>query len=37
MKIYFKSRTAQRAYKGKGKKLDLGGSAPKRWAVDIKQ
>lgn len=37
MKIYFKSRTAQRAYKGKGKKLDLGTSAAKRWAVDIKQ
>lgn len=37
MKIYFKSRTAQRAFKGKGKKLDLGASAQKRWAVDIKQ
>jgi hypothetical protein len=37
MKIYFKSRTAQRAYKGKGKKVDLGAGAVKRWAVDIKR
>lgn len=36
MKIYFKSRTAQRAFKGKGKKVDMGAAAPKRWAVDIK-
>lgn len=37
MKIFFKSRTAQRQSKITGKRVDMGTNAPKRWAIDIKK
>lgn len=38
MKIFFNSRTAQRAFNTtKGKKVDLGAGAAKRWAVEYKR
>ncbi len=36
MQIFFKSRTDQRAFKGRGKKVDNGAAAGnRRWAVSI--
>ena len=36
MQIFFKSRTAQRAFKGEAKKVDNGAQAgARRWAVEL--
>ncbi len=39
MKLFFKSRNAQRAFNGAGKKVDCGtkAQAGKRWAVEYSQ
>lgn len=38
MKIFFNTRTAQRNFTtSKGKKVDLGAGAAKRWAVEYKR
>lgn len=40
MKMFFKSRSALRSFKGNGKKIDLKNSVPevkpsKRWALEV--
>lgn len=38
MQIFFKNRTAQRNFKGSGKKVDNGPSAgSRRWAVELQR
>lgn len=35
MKIFYKTRTEQRNSPIKGKRIDNGTNAPKRWAIEI--
>lgn len=37
MKIYFPSRQSLRQFAGKGKRLDLGKSVTRRWALEIER